>query len=81
MVEVHHRALVSRAPWRWCAHAGASFDPGIADVLHRRRRPILAGPSVGDTWDVALREAPDRGENLDDVALDDLLEAPGDPST
>ena len=79
MVEVHHRALgVQGAVAMVRARRGGQFDPGIADVFIEDADRILAGPSVGDTWDVALREAPDRGENLDDVALDDLLEALGD---
>lgn len=79
MVEVHHRALgVEGAVAMVRARRGGQFDPRIADVVVDDADRILAGPSVGDSWTVALREAPDRGEHLDDVALDDLLQALGD---
>ena len=59
------------------ARRGGQFDPRIADVFIEDADRILAGPNVGDIWNVALREAPDRTQGLDDDALDALLEALG----
>ena len=79
MVEVHHRALgVQGAVAMVRARRGGQFDPRIADVFIEDADRILAGPNVGDIWNVALREAPDRAQPLGDAALDSLLESLGD---
>ncbi len=79
MVEVHHRALgVQGAIAMVRSRRGGQFDPRIADAFIDDADRILAGPAVGDIWNVALREAPDRTHGLDDDALDSLLEALGD---
>ncbi len=79
MVEVHHRTLgVQGAIAMVRSRRGGQFDPAIADVFIADAEKILAGPSVGDSWQAALREAPDRADRLDGPELDELLRALGD---
>lgn len=79
MVEVHHRmGGVDGAVTMARVRRGGQFDPTVVDAFTADADRILAGPSVGDSWSAALREAPDRGEPLDGPALDDLLQALGD---
>ncbi len=79
MVEVHHRNLgVQGAVAMVQARRGGQFDPDIAEVFIADAEKILAGPAVGDSWQAALREAPDRADRLDGPELDSLLEALGD---
>ena len=47
------------------ARRGGQFDPEIAEAFIADADKILAGPAVGDSWQAALREAPDRADRLD----------------
>lgn len=79
MVEVHHRSYgVDGAVAMARSRRGGQFDPRIVDVLTSDADAVLAGPAVGDAWEVALREAPDYGQRLDEAELDPLLVALGD---
>lgn len=79
MVEVHHRDLgVQGAVAMVRSRRGGQFDPDIADAFLADADKILAGPAVGDSWQAALREAPDRADRLDGAELDGLLQALGD---
>jgi HD-GYP domain-containing protein (c-di-GMP phosphodiesterase class II) len=79
MAEIHQRTFgtdgaVAMARLR----RGGQFDPQIADVFVENADEILAGPSAGDVWAAALREAPDHLHRLDAQSLDVLLAALGD---
>ncbi len=79
MAEVHHRAYgVEGAVAMARSRRGGQFDPKVVDVFTQHADAILAGPTPGDVWPAALREAPDRHQRLDDKALDALLVAFGD---
>lgn len=57
---------------------GGQFDPQVVDTFVQNAEAILAVPPTGDAWEAALREAPDRHQQLDNQALDALLIALGD---
>lgn len=79
MIEVHHRTGgVPGAVALARSRRGGQFDPVIVDTFVAHAESILAGPVAGDAWTAALREAPDRNEQLDDQGLDSLLIALGD---
>jgi HD-GYP domain-containing protein (c-di-GMP phosphodiesterase class II) len=78
-VEVHHRVGgLDSAVSVVRARRGGQFDPEIVDTFLASAQQCVAGPAVGDSWDAALREAPDRGDRLEADALDGLLAAVGD---
>lgn len=78
-VEVHQRTLgIQGAAAMVRARRGGQFAPRIADVFLTDPEQILAGPAAGDSWNAALRQAPDRGEQLAGPALEDMLQALGD---
>ncbi|HYZ67366.1 MAG TPA: HD domain-containing phosphohydrolase [Mycobacterium sp.] len=79
MVEVHQReygtvGAVAMARSR----RGGQFDPAIVDAFTDDAESLLAVPSTGDVWAMALQQAPDRHTKLDEQALDELLVAIGD---
>ncbi|MFG1930050.1 HD domain-containing phosphohydrolase [Mycobacterium sp. NPDC048908] len=79
MVEVHQReygtvGAVAMARSR----RGGQFDPAVVDAFTEQAEALLAVPSAGDVWAMALQQAPDRHTKLDEQALDDLLIAIGD---
>ncbi|MBX7454276.1 HD domain-containing protein [Mycolicibacterium sp. 3033] len=79
MAEVHHRTYgVDGAVAMARSRRGGQFDPRVVDVFVADATTILAGPESGDAWEMALRQAPDRGKPLDDAELDPLLVALGD---
>ena len=79
LVEVHHRTRgVTGAVAMAAGRRGGQFDPEVVDTFVRDADAILAGPPTGDAWAAALREAPDRHQQLDDRGLDTLLTALGD---
>lgn len=79
LAEVHHRTRgVAGAVALARGRRGGQFDPRVVDVFVRDAEAILAGPPTGDAWAAALREAPDRRQNLDEPGLDSLLMALGD---
>lgn len=58
-VEVYHRTLgVQGAVAMVRSRRGGQFDPQIADAFIADAEQILAGPAVGGSWDIALRQAP-----------------------
>ena len=79
MLEVHQRAYgVDGAMVMVRSRRGGQFDPRVVDVVLADPDGVLAGPSAGDAWAAALREAPDRNKPLRDEELDRLLVALGD---
>jgi HD-GYP domain-containing protein (c-di-GMP phosphodiesterase class II) len=79
MVEVHHRVHgVPGAVAMASSRRGGQFDPQVVDTFVQNAEAILAGPPTGDAWEAALREAPDRHQQLDEGGLDSLLIALGD---
>ena len=79
MAEVHHRlggaaAAVAMATDR----SGKHFDPSVVDAFVADADAILTGSQPGDSWDAALRAAPDHHDPLDEQSLDELLVALGD---
>jgi HD-GYP domain-containing protein (c-di-GMP phosphodiesterase class II) len=79
MLEVHHRAYgVEGAMVMARARRGGQFDPRVVDAVLADPDAVVAGPSTGDVWATALREAPDRNQPLGDDELDTLLVALGD---
>ncbi|MGV0745647.1 HD domain-containing phosphohydrolase [Mycolicibacterium sp. XJ870] len=79
LAEVHHRTHgVAGAVAMASRRRGGQFDPQVVDVFVRDADAILAGPPTGDAWAAALKEAPDRHDELDDRGLDSLLMALGD---
>lgn len=79
MAEVHHRMYgVEGATAMVRARRGGQFDPQVADAFVANAEELLSGPPIGDVWEAALREAPDRHQRLDDQMLDTLLVALGD---
>lgn len=79
MAEVHHRiGGVEGAVAMVGERRGGQFDPKVVDAFTADADAILSGPRVGDSWDAALAEAPDRDDRLDDRTLDELLMALGD---
>ncbi len=79
MVEVHQREYgVEGAVAMVRTRRGGQFDPAVVDAFVADPAGVLAVPSTGDVWPVALQQAPDRGTRLDGDALDALLVALGD---
>lgn len=79
MAEIHHRTYgVDGAVAMARSRRGGQFDPHIVDVFIENADALLAGPTTGDVWAAALREAPDRHQRLDGQSLDSLLIALGD---
>ncbi|HUB55344.1 MAG TPA: HD domain-containing phosphohydrolase [Mycobacterium sp.] len=77
VAEVHHHTYgVNGAIAMARSRRGGQFDPAVVDVFVDHAEEILA--DVPDLWDVALREAPDRDQRLDDNSLDALLAVLGD---
>jgi HD-GYP domain-containing protein (c-di-GMP phosphodiesterase class II) len=79
MAEIHQRAYgLDGAVAMARNRRGGQFHPHVVDTFIEHVDHILAGPTTGDAWAAALREAPDRHHRLDTQSLDSLLVALGD---
>jgi HD-GYP domain-containing protein (c-di-GMP phosphodiesterase class II) len=79
MVEVHQREYgIDGAVAMARSRRGGQFDPVVVDAFVADPSGVLAVPSTGDVWSMALQHAPDRNTRLSGQALDELLVAIGD---
>jgi HD-GYP domain-containing protein (c-di-GMP phosphodiesterase class II) len=79
MVEVHQREYGTAGAVAMArSRRGGQFDPVVVDAFVESAEALLAVPSTGDVWAMALQQAPDRNTKLDEPALDELLVALGD---
>jgi HD-GYP domain-containing protein (c-di-GMP phosphodiesterase class II) len=79
MVEVHQREYGTVGAVAMARNRrGGQFDPAVVDAFTADAESLLAIPSTGDVWTMALQQAPDRHIKLDEQALDHLIVAIGD---